>query len=110
MNLLSIPLERDGGAAEMGDSQTFSQEHLKFFFPTWVKSSQIPFVQNASDFSAAGLALKFWWQEEAITQLCVKNTRKPPPRGATVISTFMHFGISTFFQLSFLKLNAKCEP
>ena len=96
-------------AAEIGDSQTpeFSQEPKPQILSNAAKSSpsQIPFVQNAPYFSAPGLVLKFWWQEEAITQLCVKNTTKAkqrrPPRGAPGISTFMHFGISTFSSCHF---------
>ena len=94
-------------AAEIGDSQTpeFSQEPEILSSAVKSSPSQIPFVQNAPYFSATWLVLKFWWQEEAITQLCVKNTTKAkqrrPPREAPGISTFMHFGISTFSSCHF---------
>ena len=102
-------------AAEIGDSQTpeFSQEPKPQILSNAVKSSpsQIPFVQNASYFSAAGLVLKFWWQEEAITQLCVKNTTKAkqrrPPRGALLL--FQHLCISAFLHFQAVISQMGCK-
>ena len=86
-------------AAEIGDSQTpeFSQEPKPQILSNAVKSSpsQIPFVQNAPYFSAAWLVLKFWWQEEAITQLCVKNTTRSSAQGERSLF-FQHLCILIF--------------